>query len=79
MTSVTIGSGVTSIGNYAFRYCTKLASITILPTTPPTLGSSAFYLIPSSAVITVPKGTLDASKSATGWSAYASKMVEATE
>ena len=77
LTSVTIGSGVTSIGNYAFRYCTKLASITILPTTPPTLGSSAFYLLPSSAVITVPKGTLDTYKSATGWSAYASKMVEA--
>ena len=77
LTSVTIGSGVTSIGNYAFRYCTKLASITILPTTPPTLGSSAFYLIPSSAVITVPKGTLDAYKTASGWSSYASKMVEA--
>lgn len=77
LASVTIGSGVTSIGDYAFEYCKKLTSITILPTTPPTLGSSIFSNISSSAVITVPKGTLDAYKAASGWSAYASKMVEA--
>lgn len=77
LASVIIGNSVTSIDYQAFYGCNSLASITLLPTTPPTLGSNVFYNIPSSAVITVPKGTLDAYKTATNWSAYASKMVEA--
>lgn len=77
LTSITIPNSVTSIGNSAFYGCSSLTSVTILPTTPPTLGSNVFYNIPSLAVITVPKGTLDAYKTATNWSAYASKMVEA--
>ena len=77
LTSVIIGNGVTNIGYQSFYGCKALTSITLLPTTPPTLGSNVFYNIPSSAVITVPKGTLDAYKTATNWSAYASKMVEA--
>ena len=77
LTSITIPDSVTSIGAHAFDYCSSLADITLLPTTPPTLGSRAFYVISSSAVFTVPKGTLDAYKTASGWSAYADKMVEA--
>ena len=77
LTSITIPNSVTSIGDYAFMYCSSLASITLSPTTPPTLGSNAFNGIPSSAVITVPKGTLDAYKTASGWSLYANRMVEA--
>lgn len=77
LTSVTIDNSVTSIGSYAFQGCSVLAGIILLPTTPPTLGSSAFDSISSDAVITVPKGTLDAYKAASGWSSYTSKMVEA--
>ena len=79
LTSIIIPDSVTSIGSYAFKYCSSLANIALLPTTPPTLGSTAFDEISSSAVITVPKGTLDAYKAAKNWSSYASKMVEATE
>lgn len=74
--SVTIGNGVTSIGGYVFYGCSGLINITMLPTTPPTLGSSA---IPSNVTtITVPAGCGDAYKTAEGWSAYAGKIVEAT-
>ena len=79
LTSITIPNSVTSIGDYTFQGCTGLASITLLPTTPPTLGSSAFDSISSNAVITVPKGTVDTYKAASGWSSFASKIVEATE
>ena len=78
LASITIPDGVTYIGNYCFSYCTSLASIVMLPTTPPALGSNAFYNTSDDLVITVPKGTLDAYKSATNWSAYADKMVEAS-
>ena len=40
--SVIIGSNVTSIGNYAFRECTGLTSVTI-PDSVTSIGSSAFY------------------------------------
>ena len=77
LTSVIIPNSVTDIGGSAFSYCSGLTSITLLPTTPPTLGWSVFTDISSSAIITVPKGTLDAYKAATNWSDYADKMVEA--
>ena len=70
---------MTNIGNFAFNYCNNLVNIILLPTTPPTLGSSVFNSISSSAVITVPKGSLNAYQTATNWSTYADKMVEATE
>ena len=79
LASITIPDGVTSLASYCFSYCTSLASIVMLPTTPPALGSSTFYNTSDDLVITVPKGTLDAYKSATNWSAYADKMVEASE
>ena len=79
LTNVTIPNSVTNIGNFAFNYCNNLVNIILLPTTPPTLGSSVFNSISSSAVITVPKGSLNAYQTATNWSTYADKMVEATE
>lgn len=79
LTNVTIPNSVTNIGNFAFNYCNNLVNIILLPTTPPTLGSSVFTSISSSAVITVPKGSLNAYQTATNWSTYADKMVEATE
>ena len=41
-TKVTIGNSVTSIGWYAFRFCTSLTSITI-PDSVTSIGNSAFY------------------------------------
>lgn len=82
LTSITIGNGVTSIGVNTFYHCstnTELGGIyTILATTPPTIQSNTFSNAKINKII-VPKGTLAAYKSATNWSAYADKMVEAAE
>ena len=76
LTSVAIGNSVTSIGSDAFYNCSKLKSVTMLSTTPPTIRASTF---PSnfSGTITVPAGTGDAYKAATNWSKYADKIQEA--
>ena len=82
LTSITIPNGVTSIAGNAFPSCgtaTESGTIyTILATTPPTIQSDTFNNAKINKII-VPNGTLAAYKSATNWSAYADKMVEATE
>ena len=74
LTSVTIGSGIASIGGGAFHYCKNLSSITIEATTPPTLGSNAFGATSSNLRIYVPSESVEAYKSASGWSNYASRI-----
>ena len=73
LTSITIPSSVTTIGSTAFYNCTSLTSITIQATTPPTLGPSAFGNT-NSCPIYVPAESVDAYKSATNWSSYASRI-----
>jgi hypothetical protein len=77
ITSVTIPGSVASIGYYAFWYCTSLASVVEQATTPPSLpaGSYAFSNGPSSLSIQVPSASLQAYKSAVGWSDYAGMLV----
>ena len=76
LASITIPSSVTSIGNYAFSSCYGVAHYYFYSPTPPTLGgSSAFYSIPADCIIHVPAASLNAYKTATNWSAQASKMV----
>jgi len=73
--NVLISNRLISMGNYSFKGCSSLESITMLSTTPPTLGSDA---IPSNVTtITVPVGCGNAYKAAEGWSAYTDKIVEA--
>lgn len=74
ITSVTIPSGVTSMGNAVFRNCVSLASVTVLATTPPTLGVNAFYGNASGRKIYVPAESVDAYKTATNWSSYAADI-----
>lgn len=77
LTSITIPSNVTGIGASAFGTCTGMSEYHFKPTTPPTLeNSNAFSSIPSDCIIYVPRGSLNAYKTATNWSSQASKMQE---
>lgn len=70
LTSVDIGSGVTSIGaNSSFRECTALTSYTIRVTTPPA-NSGLYTDYNPNLVIYVPSGSVADYQQA--WSAYAS-------
>ena len=73
LTSVTIPSTVTSIGYGAFASCAKLTSLTIKATNPPTLeGDMLNYS--NNCIIYVPSASVDAYKSASGWSDYADRI-----
>ena len=62
---------MTSIGNNAFESCYKMDEYHFEPTTPPTLGTNAFYNIFPSTKIYVPTAAVAAYKGATNWSVYA--------
>ena len=76
LTSVNIPDSVTAIGNEAFAYCDSLTSVYCKATTPPALdGPDVFDNNGSGRKIYVPAGSLNAYKSATNWSEYASAIV----
>jgi hypothetical protein len=76
--SVTIGSGITSIGDGAFNDNRSLGSVTIKAVNPPTLGGSNVFkntLIASgTGHIYVPSSSVNAYKTASGWSTYANQI-----
>lgn len=67
---ITIGTNITSIGNKAFAWST-LEEMTILATTPPTLGSGSFNRTNITSIY-VPDESVNAYKTTSGWSDYAS-------
>ena len=76
--TIVIPSTVTNIGNYAFAWCKILTSITFLNETPATLGRSyeygqfkPYWENPPQLTIYVPAGSVNAYKTAAGWSEYA--------
>ena len=73
LTSIDIPSGVTSIGQYAFMSCRNITSMTLYATTPPTLGVMAFDGV-NNCVFYVPSDSVNAYKTASGWSSYASRI-----
>lgn len=74
LTSVTIPSSVTAIGYSSFDSCRSLTSITCLATTPPALQYDYTFYDTNNCPIYVPAESVSAYKSASGWSAYASRI-----
>jgi len=74
LTSITIPNSVTSIGLAAFSSCSGLTSITVEATTPPTLGHANAFSNTNDCPIYVPSGSVEAYKSASGWSDYANRI-----
>lgn len=80
LSSLIVPENVTSIGNNAFYGCYGVAEYHFLSTTVPTGGTTMFANIVSECIIYVPYSAdhsiLEAYKSATNWSTYASYMRE---
>ena len=74
LTSITIPSSVTSIGNSVFYGSSGLTSVICLATIPPTFGTNVFYHTSNNLVIYVPSGSVNAYKTASGWSTYSSRI-----
>lgn len=80
--TLTLPSSVTSIADHAFDDCPSLARLNILAETPPTLeyyaqGYDAIKTLMTgnaNVVVYVPSTALSAYRSATGWSAYSSRI-----
>lgn len=79
LTTVNIGSSVTSIGAMAFEYNSNLTSITINAVTPPVLGGNESLgggvFTGSHSDISVPAASVDVYKTAPKWSYYADRIV----
>lgn len=78
LTNISIPESVTTIDSYAFYDCRGLIDVYCKSTTPPTCGEMAFkdgYGNPLNCKIHVPTASVDAYKSAEGWSAYADNIV----
>ena len=74
ITAVKLPTSIKSIGQYAFYGCSKLTSIYCAATTPPVLDKNK-EIIPSNVTkIYVPTASVDAYKSATNWTTFASKI-----
>ena len=74
ITSVTIPDSVTTIGDCAFSECSSLTSVYCKAITPPAGGVAMFYNV-SGRKIYVPMESVEAYKSASGWSIYADAIV----
>ena len=73
--SVTIPDSVTAIGIYAFYNCSSLTSVYCKAITPPAGDGNMFDYNASGRMIYVPTESVEAYKSASGWSDYASDIV----
>lgn len=73
LTGITIPIYMLNIGNFAFAGCSSLTEIIVKGTWPCPLGTSAFNRT-NNCPIYVPSGSVEAYKTAEGWSAYADRI-----
>ena len=74
LTSLTLPSTTTNVGYRAFSYCEKLTEIHCKATTPPTLEQYAFEDVVTGRKIYVPHDSVEAYKTAAGWSDFADQI-----
>ena len=77
LSKVVIPNTMTKIDAYAFAECKNLRNVISKISKPFELGVAAFQLIPSDAVLTVPKGSLSSYQASRTWSAFFNNIVEA--
>jgi len=75
---ISIDSGVTSMGNYAFLDSNALIEVFMRGTTPPTIGTDIFRNINPVPTIYVPDSAVNTYKAASGWSTYSSYIQPAS-
>lgn len=73
LTKITLPESLTSIGGSCFTYARNMAYIKCLAVTPPTYGTNAFAQS-GSCNIYVPDDSVNAYKTASGWTAVASRI-----
>lgn len=69
-----IPQSIQSIGENAFGFNDNLQQVIVRASTPPSLGSYAFQWANSTFIIYVPDASVEAYKTATNWSSYASRI-----
>ena len=74
LTNVTIGNSVTTM-NGTFTNCSSLTSVYCKAITPPTLNDITFSTSSTGCKIYVPRNSVNAYKSANGWTKYAGNIV----
>ncbi len=77
--SVVIPRTVVTMLNNVFQNCSVLKQVRVLAEQPPTLGTSGFSSAHSTLKIYVPDASVQAYKTATNWSGYASKIYPLSE
>jgi hypothetical protein len=70
LTSITIPNSVNAIAERAFAGCDSLTTVTVQNPKPPQLGRDVFRHIGENACLYVPKGSIDAYRTAGGWKEF---------
>ena len=75
ITSITVPANVLTFDAYVFSGASSLVEVTMVSETPPTVGSGTFNNHNTNLVIRVPASAVNAYKTTSGWSPYASLIV----
>ena len=75
LTSLTLPTTITNIGYHSFDECNALVEIHCKATTPPTLEQYAFEDVVTGRKIYVPHDSVEAYKTADGWSDFADQII----